>query len=177
MLFETTRLYVRPWTPDDVAAAFAIYRDPEVTRWLGNTRTHATIDDSHDWLARIADYNASKPAGMGLWAATLRSTGEPIGSLGIAPLDGGPEIEIGYHLGVAWWGQGYATELASGGRDYAFDTLGLTRLVGVTFPENIASQRVLKKIGLRHLGQGRYFGHDLEYFALDAAERAARVQD
>lgn len=177
MLFETARLAICPWSPDDAAAAFTIYRDPEVTQYLGKTRTHVTVDDSRAWLEQIAEYNNSKPAGMGLWAATLRATGEPIGSLGIAPLDGGPEIEIGYHLGMAWWGQGLATELARGGLDYAFDTLGLTRIAGVTFPENVASQRVLTKIGLRHLGQGRYFGHDLEYFALDAAERAEQERD
>ncbi len=174
MLFETARLTVRPWSPDDAAAAFAIYRDPEVTRFLGKTRTHADLDASRAWLDGIAAHNAALPAGLGLWAATLRATGEPIGSLGIAPLDGGPEIEIGYHLGRAWWAQGFATELARGGRDYAFDTLGLARLVGVTFPENVASRRVLTKIGLRHLGRGRYFGHELDYFALDAADRAAQ---
>lgn len=171
ILFETERLAVRPWTAADAAAAFAVYRDAEVTRFLSTTRTHETLDDSHAWLQQMAEYNAARPAGMGRWAATLRATGEPIGSLGIAPLDGGPEIEIGYHIGRAWWGQGYATELARGGRDYAFDTLGLSRLVGVTFSDNLASQRVLTKIGLRHQGRGRYFGYELEYFALDAAER------
>ncbi len=172
MIFETERLTVRPWTADDAAAAFAIYRDPEVTRYLGNSRTHTELADSAAWIARLAERNAALTGGLGLWAATLREADRPIGLLALAPLDGGSEIEVGYHLGRDWWGRGYATELARGGLDYGFGGLGLGRIVGVTFPENVASQRVLLKAGLRHEGRGSYYGHELEYFALDAADRA-----
>ncbi|HEY8602363.1 MAG TPA: GNAT family N-acetyltransferase [Thermomicrobiales bacterium] len=174
MIFETARLLVRPWAADEAEAVFAIYRDPEVTRYLGNSRTHLTLDDSREWLARIAARNAAATGGLGMWAAVAKATGVPSGSIGLGPLDGGPEIEVGYHLGRETWGRGYATELAHGALEYGFVTLGLARIVGVTFPENVASQRVLVKAGLRHQGRGQYYGYGLEYFALDAAEYASR---
>ena len=177
MIFETARLLVRPWSTDEAEAVFPIYRDPEVTRYLGNSRTHLNLADSREWLARIAARNAAATGGLGMWAAVVKATDQPVGSIGLGPLDGGPEIEVGYHLGREAWGQGYATELARGALGYGFATLGLTRVVGVTFPENIASQRVLTKAGLRHQRCGQYYGYELEYFALDAADYARLSQD
>ena len=177
MIFETERLIVRPWTATDAETAFAIYRDPEVTRYLGGNRTHADLGASRAWLARLAERNAALPVGLGLWAVTIPDGDRPIGLFVLAPLDGGPEIEIGYHLGRDWWGRGYATELARGGLRYGFERLGLPRIVGVTFPENVASRRVLTKVGLRPAGRGRYYGHDLDYFALDAADYRGAAGD
>lgn len=177
MIFETERLLARPWSADETEVVFAIYRDSQMTRYLGNSRTQRDLADSREWLARIAARNADATGGLGMWAAVVKATGRPIGSIGLGPLDGGPEIEIGYHLGRDAWGQGYATELARGALHYGFTTLGLTRIVGVTFPENVASQRVLAKAGLRHQGRGQYYGHELEYFALDAADYTRLSRD
>jgi ribosomal-protein-alanine N-acetyltransferase len=174
MIFETARLVVRPWTVDEAEQAFAIYSDEDVTRYLGGGRPHPDVAASRAWIERMAARNASFPPGLGLWAAYLKGFGPPIGSVLLLPLDGGPEIELGYHLGKSWWGQGYATELACGGVRYGFEVLGLKRIAGVTFPENVASQRVLTKAGLRHEGRGQYFGHELEYFAIDAPATPAR---
>jgi len=177
MIFETARLLVRPWSADEAEAVLAIYRDPEVTRFLGNSRTLLDLTDSREWLERVAARNAVATAGLGKWAVVTKATGQPIGTIGLGALDNGPEIEIGYHLGRESWGLGYATELARGALHYGFATVGLPRIVGVTFPENVASQRVLTKAGLRHLGRGRYYGHEMEYFALDAADYARLRQD
>jgi len=175
MIFETARLLVRPWSADDAEGVFAIYRDPEVTRFLGNSPTQLNLADSRAWLDRIAVRNVAA-GGLGMWAVVVKATGVPIGSIGFGSLDGGPEIEIGYHLARDAWGQGYATELAQAALRYGFTTLCLTRIVGVTFPENVASQRVLTKAGLWHQGRGQYYGHELEYFALDAADYARSSQ-
>jgi ribosomal-protein-alanine N-acetyltransferase len=168
MIFETARLVVRPWTVGEAEQAFAIYSDPDVTRYLGSGRPHPDVAASRAWIERMAARNASFPPGLGLWTAYLKGFGPPIGSVLLLPLDGGPEVEVGYHLGKPWWGQGYATELASGAIRYGFEVLSLQRIAGVTFPENVASQRVLTKAGLRHEGRGQYFGLELEYFAIDA---------
>ena len=176
MIFETARLLIRPWSADEAEAVFAIYRDPLVTRFLGNSTTQLNLDDSRAWLERIAARNATAAGGLGMWAVEVKATGVPIGSIGLGPLDGGPEIEIGYHLGRDAWGRGYATELAQAALHYGFTTLGLQRIIGVTFPENVASQRVLTKAGLRHQGRREYYGHELEYFVLDAADYARSSQ-
>lgn len=176
MIFETARLIVRPWRVEDAEQAHEIYRDADVMRYLASGKPHPDLAFTRAWLGRIAERNASFPPGQGIWAAFLRGNGPPIGSVLLLPLDGGPEVEVGYHLGKPWWGQGYATELAAGCVRYGFAQLGLLRIAGVTFPENVASQRVLTKVGLRHEGRGTFFGHELEYFAIDAPGRAAATR-
>jgi [ribosomal protein S5]-alanine N-acetyltransferase len=168
VIFATARLIVRPWADEDAADAFAIYRDPAVTRYLGGGGPHPDLAFSRRWIDLLAARNKADPPGQGTWAATLRETGRPIGSVLLRPLEGGPEVEVGYHLGQPWWGRSYATELARGCLRYGFAELGLRRIVGVTFPENLASQRVLRKAGLRHEGRGHHFGFDLERFVIDA---------
>lgn len=61
---------------------------------------------------------------------------------------GRPEIEVGYRLGRAHWGRGYATEAVIAVRDYSFNVLGLPRLVALVDPMNVASIRVAKKAGM-----------------------------
>jgi RimJ/RimL family protein N-acetyltransferase len=63
------------------------------------------------------------------------------------------------------WGRGYATEGARIVVRHAFDELELDRLIGVTHPDNVASQRVLMKAGLADAGWGRYYGRRLRLFA------------
>src|SRR5881227_3139476 len=74
------------------------------------------------------------------------------------------EVEVGYRLSPRMWGRGYATEGARALLRYGFDVLGLYRIVGLTHPENLASQRVLCKAGLREAGWGRYYDRDLRLF-------------
>ncbi len=176
-IFTTERLLVRPWTHDDLATILAIYRDPEVTQFLGATRTQQSLADSEEWLARVTNSNRAAQPGLGSWAVVLRATGEPIGTVALVPLDGGPEVEVAYHLGRQSWGHGYATELARGLVAYGFTTVGLPRIVGITIPENIASQQVLLKAGLRQGEQRQYYGHVVDYFALDAADWVGTAGD
>nr|NIM01242.1 GNAT family N-acetyltransferase [Acidobacteriota bacterium]NIM61968.1 GNAT family N-acetyltransferase [Acidobacteriota bacterium]NIO59690.1 GNAT family N-acetyltransferase [Acidobacteriota bacterium]NIQ30785.1 GNAT family N-acetyltransferase [Acidobacteriota bacterium]NIQ85818.1 GNAT family N-acetyltransferase [Acidobacteriota bacterium] len=74
------------------------------------------------------------------------------GIVGLAPqeVDGVEEIELGYRLMPPFWGQGLATEAACATRDYAFETLGLPRIISIIEPENVGSIRVAEKAGLRY---------------------------
>jgi RimJ/RimL family protein N-acetyltransferase len=74
------------------------------------------------------------------------------------------EVEVGYRLLPDAWGQGYATEGASALVRYGFGEVGLTRIVGLTHPQNAASQSVLRKAGLRDAGFGQYYGRRVRYF-------------
>jgi RimJ/RimL family protein N-acetyltransferase len=88
--------------------------------------------------------------GYSMYAVTLKSTGQFIGSCGLEHYewDGFPEVEIAYDLNREFWGQGYGTEAAAAVRDFAFGELGLQRIVSYIVPDNIASRRVAEKIGL-----------------------------
>ena len=70
-----------------------------------------------------------------------------------------------------FWGKGYATEMASVVRDYGFQKLELPTIVGITLPENIASQRVLEKIGLTYRKQAHYYGVDVSLYQMENPRR------
>lgn len=167
-IFRTDRLVVRPWKAGDLDAAFAMNRDPEVTRYLPDYMACATLDEARAWLdTRIARHDPS--SGLGFWAAVEAESGTVVGGavLDHAPIGGGNPVEIGYYVARSAWGKGYATELAAGLLRYGFETLGLDRIVAVIIPENAASARVLEKAGMRHDGLTDYNGHPVEQYVLD----------
>ena len=63
-------------------------------------------------------------------------------------IDGTAEVELGYDFRSDYWGRGLATEAASAVRDFAFTQLGLSRLISLIRPENVASRRVSEKVGM-----------------------------
>ena len=83
-----------------------------------------------------------------MWPLVYRENQERIGFCGFDRLWGGEEIEIGYWLAPDYWGKGLATEAAQAVMRYGRDTLGLRQIVAVAQPENKASIRVLKKLGM-----------------------------
>jgi [ribosomal protein S5]-alanine N-acetyltransferase len=167
-IFETERLIVRDWTLDDAEDAFAIYGDPEVTRYLGGDPYRETVEEVRELLARSIARNAER-APLGSWAVVEKASGSVVGGaiLLAAPINGSEEIELGYHFAKAAWGKGYATEVSFGLLDYGFNRLGLERIVGVYFEENPASGNVLRKIGMRDEGAADYNGTTLRYFVAD----------
>ncbi len=166
-ILETPRLLLRAWREDDAEAAFTIYSDPEVVRFLGNGVPAKSLDEVRQRLAKRIKHQQDH--GFSLWAVMDKLTGELCGSCGLQPLEGGPEIEVGYHLARHCWGRGLATEAARACLVWGFETAKLDRIVGIARPENHASCRVLEKIGLVHEGAGHYYGQDVEMFALNRA--------
>jgi ribosomal-protein-alanine N-acetyltransferase len=77
------------------------------------------------------------------------------------------DVEIGYLLAKSFWGQGLATEGGHVGIKYGFESLGLKRIIGLVHPENKASQRVLKKLGLNFVDRAEYFGMELLRYWVD----------
>jgi RimJ/RimL family protein N-acetyltransferase len=166
VIFETERLIARQYEPDDVDATFAIYSDPDVWRWLGGGEPYKDLEQSRAAVQRQMDRYAAETA-LGSWAVVVRETGEMIGTVLLLPLEGGPEIEVGYHFGRFAWGQGYATEAVRATIRYGFSSLEVDQLSAVVFPENVASQRVLEKAGMTYRGMRPTFGFDLMYFTID----------
>ncbi len=174
MILETDRLVLREWTEDDAEAAFAVFGDPEVTRFLGASgRPHADIEHTRAVLRRRIERTGS-PRGCGNWAVVEKSTGMVIGGGGLEELERGPDVELFYHFRRDRWGMGYATELTRALIAYAFTTLNLPRVVGVAYPANPASHRVMIKAGMTHLGQRHVYQHDLEYFAIERPDDQPR---
>jgi ribosomal-protein-alanine N-acetyltransferase len=105
--------------------------------------------------------------GFGRWAVVPHGSTELIGWNGLQHLPETDEVEVGYLLGKQFWGKGYATEGARVGLDYGFKTLKLERIVGIVHPENVASQRVLEKLGMTLTGPAHYFGMDCYHYSVE----------
>jgi RimJ/RimL family protein N-acetyltransferase len=165
MHFETERLIIRPWTDEDAEHVLAIYRDPEVWRYLGGGTPLEDLDGARAmvrrWIAR-----SEEMAPCGTWAVIERTTATPVGSVMLWPLEEGPEVEVGYHFAQSSWGKGYATEATRATIVHGFRVLDLDQLVAVVFPENPASQRVLEKAGMTYQGIRKTFGFDLMYYTI-----------
>ena len=143
-MITTQRLVLRPWTLDDGAALYRHARNPQVGPSAG-WPAHTTIADSHraitDVLIAPEEY-----------AITLR--GEPIGSVGLH-LPGEPEL--GYWIAAEHQGHGYATEAARAVLDRAFTQLGVEKVSANAAVDNVASQRVLEKLGFTYLRTAQRF--------------------
>jgi RimJ/RimL family protein N-acetyltransferase len=148
---ETERLVLRRWdVTGDLDAYASICGDPEVMRYIGDGSV-ATRDESAEQLERYE--TAWREHGFGLFALERRDTGELIGNTGLAIPDFLPEIlpavEIGWRLGRAHWRYGFATEAAHAVLAFAWDPVGLDRVVSVHAVGNDPSGNVMQKIGMR----------------------------
>ena len=104
----------------------------------------------------------------------MSSTGALIGDGGLHPLGGvGPDVELGYTLARSAWGKGYATELGRALVQYAFETLGVARVVAQVEPANTASRHVLAKLGMTEREQRTAYGRPHLLYAVEATRPAA----
>ena len=150
IVHETERLILREFTADDAEVYFRLGADPNITRYTGDQGV-ATVEQALEVMqARpIADY---AKYGYGRWACVFKENGEVIGFAGLKYVDDLAEVDIGYRLLPAYWGRGLATEASLPAIDYGFTQLGLKQIIGLVMPENVASVRVLEKLGLRYDG-------------------------
>lgn len=173
MIFETERLIARPWTLDDAEYALRMYGDPEVMRYLGRNGAGAVIgsvEEMRERLGKAIEKYGSSSQGYIYAALELKSSGEPIGTALLKPLElssgemAMDEIEIGWHLARDYWGQGLGTECGFGVMSYGF-SLGLKELHAIAYPENKASLKIMQKIGMSYVGPtDRYYGVKAEHY-------------
>ncbi len=151
---ETARLILRPFTAGDAPRAHRVYSDPQVMRYV------ATGPMEHIGVTErlLYDYDVhQRTHGFSFWAVIERATGELIGDAGLYRTPAG-EVELGYTLGLPWWGHGYATEAAGTWVETAFGVLGIEEVVALAEPANLASLHVLEKLGMQRTGERLAFG-------------------
>jgi RimJ/RimL family protein N-acetyltransferase len=164
----TARLVLRPFAEGDLDDLHAMDGDPRVMRFIGSGLPGRTRDECAKVLARTIAFAEAHP-GLGLLHGSRRDDGTFVGGCGLFPLPGTDDIEIAYRLPHAQWGLGYGSEMAAAVLAHAFATLGLARVVGVTHLDNVASQRVLAKIGMREEGNAEHFGRLMRCFGVARA--------
>lgn len=142
-LFSTARLHLREMVPDDAGNAFRLNSDPEVVRYTGDG-PFDSIEATRAFLAAYPDYRLH---GIGRWAVVRKADGAWLGWCGLKRHPNG-EVDLGYRLLRAHWGQGYATEAALACLERGFAHHGLEWIIGRVARENLASVRVLEKVGM-----------------------------
>ena len=152
---ETERLVLRPFSTLDAIALHEILSVDGMLRYYPSSDP-PDLDQVKRLVSRQIEHWAEHSYGW--WAVEDKGTREMLGWSGLQYLPETSEIEIGYLLARPYWGRGLATEAARVGINYGFDQLHIPTIIGIVHPENIASQRVLEKIGLTFQEQAEYFG-------------------
>lgn len=154
MQLETTRLHLREFTLSDWPAVQAYCADPVVVQYMPfGPNTDA---ETQAWLRWCVEQSQADPRRIYALAVILKSEGQLIGNctLALNPVEL-REAAFSYLLNQADWGQGYATEALQALFDFGFTVLGLHRVADAVDPANVASIRVLEKLGLRREGHLR----------------------
>ena len=153
-MFQTERLLLREFVAEDSPAVLAYQQEPRYLRF--SAWTERTERDVRTFVQRFLTWQHETPRSKFQLAVTLRSTGALIGNVGLRQsTPAAQEAEIGYELAPASWGCGYATEAARVMLAFGFSTRRLHRMHAYCIAENVASARVLEKLGMRCEGRLR----------------------
>jgi ribosomal-protein-alanine N-acetyltransferase len=144
---ECDRLLLLRPQPEDLDELAALLADEEVGAWLGGA---ADREGAQAALGRdIGHWNAHR---FGLWVMRDRGSGAYVGRGGLIHtiVGGTGAVEVGWSVVRERWGEGLATEMARTALTVARDELELEEVVSIALPDNVASRRVMEKIGLRY---------------------------
>lgn len=164
---ETDRLLLRQFRDSDFDAFAAMNADPECIRYIGEGRP---LDRGTAWRKLAMFIGHWKLRGYGFWAAEERASGAFVGNIGLHFPEGWPGPEVGWQLRQEYWGKGFATEGATAARDYAFEVLGLERLISLIHPDNARSIAVAERLGERYERRTEILGQTALVYALRRPE-------
>src|ERR1700691_4956998 len=139
---QTTRLKLRPYTEADIPELVPLVGAREVAAMTLRIAHPYTEQNARDFIAKTRDDGEIRVA------IILASNGRMCGGVGLKPETAHQRAELGYWIGVPYWGNGYATEAAQAMLKYGFETLELQRIFASYVPRNVASGKVLQKIGM-----------------------------
>ena len=172
MVKETNRLILRPFTGADAAGAFAWFGDADVMRFIGGGADR-TVDDTANRLSRYITHQERH--GFSKWLVQDKESGQAIGDAGLLILDElEPIADLGFRLAKSQWGRGLATEAATAWLHTAFEELQLQQVSAFAHVDNMASLRVLEKIGFRMQKRQVVMGVDSYTFLLLRREYSTR---
>jgi ribosomal-protein-alanine N-acetyltransferase len=162
-MIETQRLRLRRLRPSDEPDLIALDSDPDVMRYVGSP---AGVRSAEETVERMRQRIGADHGPIGFWRVESRTDGTFYGLGALIRMPSGDDIELAYRLIRRAWDHGIASEAGGALIEYAFGTLGLSRLVAVTYPENRASQRVLEKLGFTRQGDVDYMGVRTAYYVV-----------
>ena len=143
---ETARLRLRAYREADIGELLPLVGAREVAATTLRIPHPYTEENAKSFLALLQE------PGRIWFAITLRNDGRQIGGIGLTVEQQHRHAELGYWLGVPYWGEGFATEAAREMLRYGFEDLGLHRIHASHFKHNPASGRILVKLGMHYEG-------------------------
>jgi [ribosomal protein S5]-alanine N-acetyltransferase len=148
-MLETERLVLRPLSADEEDSLHRISNEPNVRLYLWDNEpvSEATIQD----LVAQSDRMLSEEK-IGVFGVRMRGREDLLGFCGFVRLEGMQEAELWYELTQKVWGRGIATEAAWACVRYAFEEVGMERVIAGADAPNTASLRVIEKLGMSYLG-------------------------
>lgn len=148
IILETSRLILRELTIDDKYELSLILSDKESMKYYPHPFSDIEVENWINW--NIENY---KKYNHGLWAVILKESNIFLGDCGITIQDIENEKlqELGYHIKKEYNNQGYATEAAKACIDFAFQELNIKTLYSYTTIDNLPSQKVAQKIGMKYI--------------------------
>jgi RimJ/RimL family protein N-acetyltransferase len=167
-ILTTDRLILRQFSPGDASRIHQLVNDKEVaytTHYIPYPYPAGAAEEwlkEHERLVRIGQAVvfgvciASKSPSASRLNVESKAVNQTrpllIGTVGLAIDDLDHRAELGYWLGREYWGRGYGTEAVAAAIDYGFDELGLHRIFATHIRRNVASARLLKKVGFEREG-------------------------
>jgi len=145
-ILETNRLLLREFNISDADSFYELNLNPNVIKYTGNS-AFKDIEEAKTFLKNYSDYQKN---GFGRWAIINKSTQKFLGWCGLKYDENLNETDIGFRFFEHFWNKGFATESAKACINYGFEKLNLKTTVGRAMKENMASIKVLEKIGLQY---------------------------
>ena len=147
IVLETARQTLRWLSISDAPFIVELLNDPAWLRFIGD-RGVRTLDDARKYILN-GPLSMIEHHGFGLYLAQRKSDGTPMGICGLIKRDSLDDVDIGFAYLPQFCGQGYALEAAAAVMVHGKSAFGLTRIVGITSPDNESSIKLLEKLGLK----------------------------
>ena len=144
-ILETNRLLLRELSINDDENFYKLNLNPNVIKYTGNS-AFENIDEARKFLENYSDYKLN---GFGRWAVIEKESNKFLGWCGLKYDNNIDETDIGFRFFEEYWNKGFATESAKACLEFGFEKLNQKIIIGRAMSENIASIKVLEKIGLK----------------------------
>jgi len=158
IIAETDRLRIRQFTLEDAAFILVLVNEPTWLRFIGDRDVH-DLEGARNYITK-GPLQMYAQQGYGLFLVEIRDSRLPIGMCGLLKRDYLPEPDIGFAFLPQHVGKGYAFEAAKAVLDYGRKQYQLTSVAAIVNPDNVASMRLLGKLGFEAAGQIRHPGED-----------------
>ncbi len=165
-IIETSRLILREFLLEDAQNMFALNQDFDVIKYTGDG-AFESVDSAREFLSK---YNHYQQHGFGRWPVITKQDNRFIGWCGLKKNEE-DFVDIGFRFFKKDWNKGYATESAKACLDYGFSILKLEEIIGRAAKANVASIRVLEKLGMQYWKDDACNGiSDAVYYKIDKSD-------